>query len=73
MEGISFVVGGRLQGKLGPFRVSVARSIGLSLGFILACFTSTLWWIFLAFRVIMGAGNGFGYATPIPELSKTTM
>lgn len=66
-------MGGRLEGKLGPFRITVAGSIGLSLGFILAGFTSTLWWIFLTFRVIMGAGNGFGYAKPIPELSKRTM
>lgn len=68
--GISFVVAGRLQDKLGPFKISVVGSIGLSLGFILASFTSTLWWIFLTFGVIMGFGNGFGYATPIPVLAK---
>lgn len=66
-------MGGRLQGKPGPFRIPVAGSIGVSLGLILAGFTSTLWGIRLTFRVIMGAGNGFGYATPIPELSKRTM
>ncbi len=68
--GISFVLAGRLQDRLGPFKISVVGSIGLSLGFVLASFTHSLWWIFLTFGVIMGFGNGFGYATPIPVLSK---
>src|SRR5574337_683320 len=68
--GMSFVIAGRLQDKLGPFKVSVIGSIGLSLGFILASFTSSLGWIFFTFGGIMGFGNGFGYATPIPVLSK---
>ncbi|MBI2454596.1 MAG: OFA family MFS transporter [candidate division NC10 bacterium] len=68
--GISFVIAGRLQDKLGPFKISVVGSIGLSLGFILASFTNSLAWIFFTFGGIMGFGNGFGYATPIPVLSK---
>jgi OFA family oxalate/formate antiporter-like MFS transporter len=68
--GISFVLAGRLQDRLGPFKISVVGSIGLSLGFILASFTQSLGWIFLTFGVVMGFGNGFGYATPIPVLSK---
>ena len=68
--GISFVIAGRLQDKLGPFKISVVGSIGLSLGFILASFTNSLGWIFFTFGGIMGFGNGFGYATPIPVLSK---
>jgi OFA family oxalate/formate antiporter-like MFS transporter len=68
--GLSFVIAGRLQDKLGPFKISVIGSIGLSLGFILASFTNSLGWIFFSFGGIMGFGNGFGYATPIPVLSK---
>ena len=68
--GMSFVIAGRMQDKLGPFKISVIGSIGLSLGFILASFTNSLWWIFFTFGGIMGFGNGFGYATPIPVLSK---
>ncbi len=68
--GMSFVIAGRLQDKLGPFKISVIGSIGLSLGFILASFTNSLGWIFFTFGGIMGFGNGFGYATPIPVLSK---
>jgi len=68
--GASFVIAGRLQDKLGPFKISVIGSIGLSLGFILASFTTTLPWILFTFGGVMGFGNGFGYATPIPVLSK---
>lgn len=68
--GTSFVIAGRLQDKLGPFKISVVGSIGLALGFILASATTSLGWIFLTFGGIMGFGNGFGYATPIPVLSK---
>lgn len=68
--GMSFVIAGRLQDKMGPFKISVVGSIGLSLGFILASFTNSLGWIFFTFGGIMGFGNGFGYATPIPVLSK---
>ena len=68
--GVSFVIAGRLQDKLGPFKISVVGSIGLSLGFILASFTNSLNWIFFTFGGVMGFGNGFGYATPIPVLSK---
>ncbi len=68
--GMSFVIAGRLQDKLGPFKISVIGSLGLSLGFILASFTNSLGWIFFTFGGVMGFGNGFGYATPIPVLSK---
>jgi OFA family oxalate/formate antiporter-like MFS transporter len=68
--GTSFVIAGRLQDKLGPFKISVIGSIFLALGFILASFTTTLPWILFTFGVVMGFGNGFGYATPIPVLSK---
>jgi len=68
--GMSFVIAGRLQDKLGPFKISVVGSIGLALGFILSSFTTSLAWIYATYGVIMGFGNGFGYATPIPVLSK---
>ena len=68
--GMSFVIAGRLQDKLGPFRISLIGAIFLSLGLVLASFTTSLLWIYLTLGVIMGFGNGFGYATPIPVLSK---
>jgi OFA family oxalate/formate antiporter-like MFS transporter len=68
--GMSFVIAGRLQDKLGPFKISVVGSIALAAGFILSMFTTTLPWILFTFGGVMGFGNGFGYATPIPVLSK---
>jgi len=68
--GTSFVVAGRIQDKLGPFRISLIGAIFLGSGLVLASFTNSLTWIFLTLGVIMGIGNGFGYATPIPVLSK---
>ena len=68
--GMSFVIAGRLQDKLGPFRISIIGAIFLSLGLVLASFTTSLLWIYVTLGVIMGFGNGFGYATPIPVLSK---
>lgn len=68
--GTSFVLAGRLQDKLGPFKISLIGSVFLGLGLVLASFTTSLAWIYMSFGVVMGLGNGFGYATPIPVLSK---
>jgi OFA family oxalate/formate antiporter-like MFS transporter len=42
----------------------------VSAGFFLSSFTSSLTFLYVAFGVIVGLGNGFGYATPIPVASK---
>jgi len=42
----------------------------LGLGLVLASRTDSLAWIYITLGGIMGFGNGFGYATPIPVLSK---
>jgi len=39
-------------------------------GFLLASRTSSLAALYIAFGVIVGIGNGFGYATPIPVMAK---
>jgi MFS transporter, OFA family, oxalate/formate antiporter len=66
----SFVLAGRLQDKVGPFRISLVGAVFLSLGLVLASRTDSLMWIYITLGGIMGFGNGFGYATPIPVLSK---
>ena len=68
--GLSFVLAGRLQDKLGPFPISIIGAIALGVAFLLASFTTTLTWSILTLGVVLGLGNGFGYATPIPVLSK---
>ncbi len=67
---LSFVVAGRLQDKLGPFRVSLTGSILLTVGFLLCSWTNSLAYLIVCFGVLVGIGNGFGYATPIPVMAK---
>ena len=68
--GVAFVAAGRMQDKVGPFPVSIIGSIALGLAFLLASRTDSLVWAYLTLGVVLGFGNGFGYATPIPVLSK---
>src|ERR1019366_6763666 len=67
---ISFIVAGRLQDKIGPFIVSLIGCILLTAGFILCMWTSSLTYLIICFGILVGIGNGFGYATPIPVMAK---
>jgi OFA family oxalate/formate antiporter-like MFS transporter len=67
---VSFMLAGRLQDKFGPFGVSLAGGILVSLGFFLSTYTHTLNYLYVCFGVIVGLGNGFGYSTPIPVMAK---
>jgi MFS transporter, OFA family, oxalate/formate antiporter len=67
---ISFIFAGRLQDKLGPFWISTAGGLLVSVGFFLCAFTSSLTYLIICFGVLGGIGNGFGYATPIPVMAK---
>jgi MFS transporter, OFA family, oxalate/formate antiporter len=67
---LSFVLAGRLQDKLGPFWVSLVGSVLLTVGFLLSSQTHSLTYLILCFGVLVGIGNGFGYATPIPVMAK---
>jgi OFA family oxalate/formate antiporter-like MFS transporter len=65
----SFVLAGRIQDKRGPRICAATGGILVGLGFILASWTSSLWFLYTIFALI-GIGNGFGYATPAPVASK---
>src|SRR5208282_5153445 len=67
---LTFVVAGRLQDKLGPFWISLTGGVLVSIGFFLCAYTTSLMYLFICFGVIGGLGNGFGYSTPIPVMSK---
>jgi len=67
---LSFMLAGRIQDALGPRPCAITGAILVSLGFFLTSFTSSLLFLYLAFGVIVGIGNGFGYATPVPAASK---
>jgi MFS transporter, OFA family, oxalate/formate antiporter len=67
---LTFIVAGRLQDKFGPFWISLTGGVLVSIGFFLCAYTSSLTYLFICFGVIGGLGNGFGYSTPIPVMSK---
>jgi OFA family oxalate/formate antiporter-like MFS transporter len=67
---IAFILAGRLQDKIGPFFISLTGCILLTAGFLLSARTTSLTYLIVCFGVIVGIGNGFGYATPIPVMAK---
>jgi OFA family oxalate/formate antiporter-like MFS transporter len=67
---IAFILAGRLQDKLGPFFISLTGCILLTIGFLLCAKTTSLTYLIVCFGVVVGIGNGFGYATPIPVMAK---
>ena len=67
---LTFILAGRLQDKKGPFWVSIAGGVLVSVGFFLSAYTNSLNYLFICFGAIGGLGNGFGYATPIPVMAK---
>ena len=67
---IAFILAGRLQDKIGPFFISLTGCILLTIGFLLCARTTSLTYLIVCFGVLVGIGNGFGYATPIPVMAK---
>jgi OFA family oxalate/formate antiporter-like MFS transporter len=67
---VTFVLAGRIQDKLGPRPCALVGAVLVSLGFFAASMTTSLIFLYAVFGVVVGAGNGFGYATPIPVASK---
>lgn len=66
----TFVLAGRIQDRRGPRTCALIGGVLVSVGFGLASLTTSLWYLYLVFGVVVGLGNGFGYATPIPVASK---
>jgi OFA family oxalate/formate antiporter-like MFS transporter len=67
---LSFIAGGRIQDLKGPKICAFIGGVLVSLGFFLSSYTSSLFFLYTTFGFIVGLGNGFGYATPIPVASK---
>ena len=67
---LTFISAGRLQDRKGPRICAFTGGILVSLGFFLASMTSSLLTLYIFFGLIVGVGNGFGYATPTPVASK---
>src|SRR4029078_9747708 len=66
----SFIVAGRLQDMKGTKLCAAIGGVLVSMGFLLASQTTSLMTLYMAFGVMVGIGNGFGYATPTPVGSK---
>ena len=66
----SLLLAGRLQDRFGPFWFSVAGSLLITLSFFLFAHTSSLVYLFFSYGVLGGVGNGFGYSTVVPVMSK---
>lgn len=66
----SFILAGRIQDQKGPRLCAAIGGTLVGAGFVAASFTSSLTFLYIAFGVIVGLGNGFGYATPTPVASK---
>ena len=67
---LTFVLAGRLQDLKGTKICAFAGGLLVSAGFLLSSRTTTLVSLYVFFGLVVGIGNGFGYATPIPVASK---
>ena len=62
---IFMVVGGILEKRYGPRLTASAGGIFVCLGWVLAYFTKSLWWLYLSYGVLAGIGTGLGYLPAI--------
>ena len=68
--GLTFIAGGRLQDKLGPTKVSFIGATLNAIGFFMCGYTTSIGWMLFWLGIVAATGQGFGYATPIPVMSK---
>lgn len=64
------VVAGRMQDRFGPRAGAIIGAVSIAAAYLVASFTTTLGFFYLAFGCLGGIGNGVGYATAIPVASK---
>jgi OFA family oxalate/formate antiporter-like MFS transporter len=66
----TFVAAGRMQDRRGPRVCAILGALLVGGGFVLASFTTSLASLYVCIGLIVGVGNGFGYAAPTPAGSK---
>jgi OFA family oxalate/formate antiporter-like MFS transporter len=66
----TFIVAGRLQDAKGPRICAFLGALLVGGGFALSSLTTSVTFLYIAFGVIVGVGNGFGYSAPTPVASK---
>jgi OFA family oxalate/formate antiporter-like MFS transporter len=67
---VTFVLAGRLQDARGPKICAFLGALLVGGGFALSSQTTSLGFLYLAFGLVVGIGNGFGYSAPTPVASK---
>ena len=68
--GFWFLVAGRLQDKMNPRPLALLGAVLYAIGFFLGSMTTSLTWLYLAFGMMIGMGNGFGFCITIPVITK---
>src|SRR2546427_10396817 len=58
---IAFIVAGRMQDKLWPFKVSIIVGLLVSVGFFLDAYTSSLNYLYVCLCVVVVVGNSFSH------------
>src|SRR5262245_6801758 len=66
----TFIVAGRIQDAKGPRICAFLGALLVGGGFALSSLTTSVTFLYVAFGVIVGIGNGFGYSAPTPVASK---
>jgi MFS transporter, OFA family, oxalate/formate antiporter len=66
----SFAIAGRIQDQHGPRVCAAIGATLLGLGFFLTSFTTSLLFLYGAYGIIVGLGNGIGYSAAVPVVSK---
>lgn len=66
----TFVFAGRVQDARGPRICALIGGTLVAAGFALSSLTTSLVYLYIAFGLVVGIGNGFGYAAPTPVASK---
>jgi MFS transporter, OFA family, oxalate/formate antiporter len=66
----TFIIAGRLQDAKGPRICAFLGALLVGGGFALSSLTTSVTFLYVAFGVIVGVGNGFGYSAPTPVASK---
>ena len=66
----TFIIAGKLQDAKGPRICAFLGALLVGGGFALSSLTTSLTFLYIAFGVIVGVGNGFGYSAPTPVASK---
>jgi len=66
----TFILAGKLQDAKGPRICAFLGALLVGGGFALSSLTTSVTFLYVAFGVIVGIGNGFGYSAPTPVASK---